>query len=149
MGSWCTICADRPRAVRRQRGFTLLEMIVVVAILGMMAMLIVSRGPMRSARLDLDGTAGQMAQSLRLARSQAIAHNRIVTWTVKPGEGFGPADRPPQPIPAGLAVAQSETIGFAGDGSSSGGQVILRGRGRQVAIAVDWLTGRVRLAESQ
>jgi general secretion pathway protein H len=133
-------------AIQHQYGFTLIEMVVVLAVLGLMLGLVVSRGPAHSRRLDLDATARQVTVSLRLARARAIAENRVVRWEAGPG-GFRVDDEAPHLLPADVRFAGAGSIGFAADGSSSGGQITLRGGERQVAIGVDWLTGRVRLSE--
>jgi general secretion pathway protein H len=135
-----------PSAVRAQRGFTLIEIIVVLVILGLMLSLIVGHGPLHSQRLDLDATARQITGSLRLARSRAIVQNRTVIW-VAGANGFSLDGGPAQRLPADVAVVAAGPIGFAADGSSSGGRIALQGGDRRVAIEVNWLTGRVRLAE--
>jgi general secretion pathway protein H len=136
---------------RDQGGFTLLEIIVVLAILGLMLSLVVSRGPLHSQRLDLDATAREMAASLRLARSRAIVQDRAVTWVAGP-RGFSLDGGVPRQLPVDVAVVDSGSIGgaigFAADGSSSGGHITLQGGERRVAIEVNWLTGRVAITES-
>jgi general secretion pathway protein H len=134
------------RSGRDINGFTLIEMIVVLAILGLMLGLVVSHGPVHSQRLDLDATAQEIARSLRLARSRAIAQNRTVTWLPMRG-GYSLDGGPPRTLPADVALTAAGAIGFAADGSSSGGLVTLRGGERQIAIALDWLTGRVAIEE--
>lgn len=150
MGSWCVISSSTAmsRLSRTQGGFTLIEMIVVLVILGLMLGLVVSRAPMHSQRLDLDGVSRQMMGSLRLARSRAIAQNRTVIW-VAASSGFSLDGEAPRRLPADVTVAAGERIGFAADGSSSGGRVVLQSGERKVAIGVDWLTGRVQVAENQ
>lgn len=137
----------RPVPGTHQHGFTLIEMIVVLAILGMMLGLIVSRGPMRSQRLDLDGAGRELMGSLRLARARAIAQDRTVLWSVV-SRGYGPDGDRSHGLPLDVSVVSAGPVGFAADGSSTGGIVTLRGQGREVAIVVDWLTGRVHLGGS-
>jgi prepilin-type N-terminal cleavage/methylation domain-containing protein len=55
---------------RRQAGFTLLEMIIVIAVLGMALGLVVTRGPMRSQTMEMQAAVNQVAQGLRVARFQ-------------------------------------------------------------------------------
>ena len=74
--------AELPRT-RTTAGFTLIEVLVVLVILGLTIALIVSRGPARSTGFDLRATAGSVAQQLRLTRSEAIATDRITRFTLK------------------------------------------------------------------
>ena len=146
-----------------QAGFTLIEILAVLVVLGLAAALLAAHGPQRSAGLDLRTAVQEVAGSLRLARSRAIAGNRVV------GVAFDGAARTlaldgtqPRALPPGVAVAVTATfdpatdqqageaashavtgIRFAPDGSSTGGRVDLRDAGRRVRVAVDWLTGRV------
>ncbi|HEY4174844.1 MAG TPA: GspH/FimT family pseudopilin, partial [Rhodopila sp.] len=62
----------------RQSGFTLIEMVVVLVVLGLALGLVIARGPMHSATLDARTAARQLAQALRLARSRAIMSDRPV-----------------------------------------------------------------------
>jgi general secretion pathway protein H len=127
---------------RGARGFTLIEMIVVLAVLGLALVLVVTHGPMRSPRLELDGEARQVAGVLRLARSRAIAEERAVTVAFDTG-GYRLDRGAPVGWTNGVSPAGNGVISFTPDGGSSGGVIVLRGGERQVAIGVDWLTGRV------
>ena len=123
-------------------GFTLIEMIVVLGILAAMVGLVLSRAPLHGGRLDLDAAAQEVAESLRLARSQAIAANHAVFWTADPA-GFGAEGNLPHKVNATVIIRDAGAIVFAGDGSSSGGLVFVRSGDRNIGIDVDWLTGRV------
>jgi general secretion pathway protein H len=128
--------------VRASAGFTLIEMLVVLAVLALVVGLVITHGPVRSQRLELDAAARQVTGALRLARSRAIADERTVvfaldargyrldrdTWTTWSGEVSPRGDR--------LVV-------FTPDGGSSGARIVLNDGERAVAIGVDWLTGRV------
>src|SRR2546430_17407007 len=57
-------------------GFTMIEVIVVLAVLAFALALIVGYKPRWSSGLGLRGTAAELASGLRLARSQAILQNR-------------------------------------------------------------------------
>jgi prepilin-type N-terminal cleavage/methylation domain-containing protein len=61
----------------RQKGFTLIEMLVVIAVLGVVLALLSSYAPphVASAR----ATAARLAASLAAARASAIAENHAVT----------------------------------------------------------------------
>ena len=58
------------------------------------------------------------------------------------------ANAPNQPDTPGLAPARrTGAISFAPDGSSSGGRIERADGGRRMRVSVDWLTGRVGVAE--
>jgi general secretion pathway protein H len=133
------------RGADRAAGFTLIEMIVVLVIVGLALGLVITRGPVRSQRIDLDGSAREVMGTLRMARSRAIAQNRPVLWIGGP-QGFRVDGDGGHRLASGVTLAESRPISFAGDGSSSGGRIVLRDGARDVVINVDWLTGRVGLA---
>ncbi len=122
-----------PSNANRTSGFTLLEMLVVIAIMGLvLAMLTGFRQP-KSQWLQTQTAARQVAQALREARGEAIA------------EGHPVAPQLPH-LPAAIPVniqAPPGGIVFSPDGSASGGTVLLGGGGKQIAVNIDWLTGRV------
>lgn len=148
------------RAKKRQAGFTLLEMIIVVAVLGLAIGLIVTRGPMRSPKLEMQGAVNAVAQGLRVARSRAIATNRPVRFAVDiPAHSVGVESETPTVLPKAISIAMlavsEETRGtrlaairFNGDGSATGGRIEL-GDGQRVAqVNVEWLTGRVTVVQA-
>ncbi len=132
----------------RHSGFTLIEVIVVLAILGLALVLVVGYKPPWSSGLGLKGTAAELASGLRLARSEAIASNRSVVLDT------GAERRLPGNVSIELLTIAGEREGagtgdirFNPDGSSTGGRIAL-GDGRQrLAIGVDWLTGRISVAD--
>ena len=149
-----------PNSGRRnaQAGFTLIEVLVVLVVIGLATALLAMRGPQRSPALDLRTASEEVAGSLRLARTRAIAGNRVV------GVTFDAATRSvrldgtaARTLPPGIGINVTSTlrekaderlaaIRFAPDGSSTGGQVELQGRGRRVEVAANWLTGRVTVS---
>lgn len=143
----------------RDAGFTLIEVIVVLVVLGLVGGLVLSRGPAHSAALDMRLASGSVAQALRLARTRAIASNQGVSVVFDTQAGtmqVGAA--PPHRLPPGLEMAVTAmadqasgpraVIRFLPDGSSTGGRVDLAGNGRSVQVGVDWLTGRVTAADA-
>jgi general secretion pathway protein H len=145
----------------RQAGFTLLEMIIVVAVMGLAFGLIVARGPMRSQAMEMHAAVSDVAQGLRLARSKAIATNSTARLTVDLRQpSFRIDNGGPKPLPPWLTVAMTavsdETLGqrlaairFNGDGSASGGRIDLTNGVRHAQIGVDWLTGRISVLQPQ
>ncbi len=133
------------------RGFTLLEMLAVVAVLGLALGLVLSRGPMRSPALEARAAADSITQALRAARAQAIAEGRPVAFVLDARrheymtEG---ALAHALPIaPTVTITAPAAGIRFAPDGSSSGGRIAVEDQGHAVSVSVAWLTGRVTTAE--
>jgi general secretion pathway protein H len=137
----------------------LIEVLVVLVILGLTVALIVSRGPARSTGFDLRATAGDIAQQLRLARSEAIATDRITRFTLDPSDRRYETNDVAGPVlPPELTLAMTTATGgkprpltvitFAPDGSSSGGRVVLVAGANAMQVLVDWLTGRVSVANA-
>jgi general secretion pathway protein H len=143
----------------KRAGFSLIELVVALAVLGLALVLITGYKPPWSSSLGLDGTARELAAQLRLARSQAIVANRAVTFGLDlAGHRYRVGTDTPRPLPGNYQIAlltvagekASATAGgirFNPDGSSTGGRITLAEAKRRVAVGVDWLTGRVSIAD--
>ena len=137
-------------------GFTLVEMLVVVAILAAALFLLAVRGPARNAALDLRAATEQVAGSLRLARARAIETGGPVQWTLdSAAHGYRLGSELPRPLPPALAASAQNADGrpatgvrFAPDGSASGVQVVLALGTRRTVVGVNWLTGRVSVSSA-
>jgi general secretion pathway protein H len=147
----------RAAGAHRQAGFTLLEMIIVVAVIGLALGLALTRGPVRSPKVEMQAAVNTVTQGLRLARSRAIATNRPVRFAVvAPLHAFRTdADTPVTLAPSiNIAMLQAaEEVGklpvirFDGDGSATGGRIEVAGGQWATQIDVDWLTGRITVAQ--
>jgi general secretion pathway protein H len=141
-------------------GFSLLEMLAVVAILALVATVVMPSLARPSESVALQASARDLVSALRLARAAAIARNAEMTLTIDVDRRIfespaNPARSFAADVAAQLKVAEPERAGwsrgsfrFYPDGSSTGGDVLLSLRGKQARICVDWLTGQARQAGS-
>jgi general secretion pathway protein H len=145
----------------REAGFTLIEIIVVLAVVGFALLLIVGYKPPWSSGLGVRGAAAEVASSLRLARSEAILRNRPVAFEIDLASrrfraGSGAVRQLPPQLSIALLTVQGERrdvstgdIRFNPDGSSTGGRISIAAGKRAVTVGVDWLTGRVSVADAR
>ncbi|MBK8182866.1 MAG: GspH/FimT family protein [Candidatus Competibacteraceae bacterium] len=144
----------------RQRGFTLLELLVVLVI----AVLLVALTPPLLSRMsgatELRGAARQIAAGLRLAREQAVTRQQDAVMTLDLAQHrFAVSGDPrevvlPESVALHLYTAQSELVDqatggirFFADGSSTGGAITVSGPKLAYRVNVDWLTGAIAIVE--
>ncbi len=141
----------RTSAAPAEGGFTLLELLVVMTILGVLAVAGIAALPQGESGAHLRRLAWQMAQVARDARAEAVATGQVVELRT---ERAGPSaavlvagQRHAAPaysvqIASSNAGEHRSSIVFYPDGSSNGGTILIGEEApRQVHIA--WLTGRV------
>ena len=149
-----------PQRHAAARGFTLLEMLVVLAIMALVAALVLPTFGSGVSTSELRSSARQIAAGLRAARSEAVSQRRE-TFLVLDLEGRRfKVDRDPKEytlpprIEMKLFTAQRDivdaktgAIRFYPDGGSNGGRITVAAGERKFDIDVDWLTGRVAILE--
>lgn len=137
-------------------GFTLIEMIVVLAVIGLVLALVLPNLGHSSGRYALAATAHDVAATLRIARDRAIARNRPTRFVAN-ASSFGSAeDHHLRQVPPGITLSivgreqtvtrdRASGIRFFPDGSSTGGRIDLKAGTARYAVLVDWLNGDVSI----
>jgi general secretion pathway protein H len=139
----------------KSAGFTLVELLVVMGIMGLILTGVLAAKP-KTAATRVAVAARAIAASLQLARTQAMASNAetVVRIDVERRQ-FGVAGSMhalPRGMTVAMTVAETERIADSGgmrfypDGQSSGGEIVLMLEGRASRVAVNWLTGEPRLS---
>lgn len=141
-------------------GFTLIEMLAVIAILAAVTVLTIPAIMRKPDHLVLRDTVRQMRQMLLLARSTAVTRNAETVFFIDLKEhSFGLQDghtgELPKEMSATFKVAEPERftasrggIRFFPDGSSTGGELTFALHGKTARLCVHWLLGRPVEAES-
>lgn len=139
------------------RGFTLMELLVVLTILGLVLLLALPVLERNLPGLELRTEARSLASVLQEARARAIGRNEEVTIVIERQGGIVKADgrqvvqlnrRIAIAPHAGEALSAGDSeIRFFPDGTSTGGHLTLVLGERQRHVFVDWLTGAVSIPE--
>src|SRR5215469_4245145 len=139
-----------------EEGFTLLEMVCVVAIIALLAAILLPAIPHATSRAQLEAFALETASVLTTDRSEAMRrHEQIVTAVNAAARSIrsGATGRLVN-IPADVVVSAAlparcnqrpafATISFFATGMSCGGSIVLTRLGAGYEIRVNWLTGGV------
>jgi general secretion pathway protein H len=143
---------------RNSQGFTLLELLVVLAIMVMVYALVPPLFSVGGSTTELRAAARHLAAGLRKARSEAITGKTETLLAVDvearkfrlsgdPKTYSLPRDAKISVYTARTEVVSEQTgaIRFYPDGSSTGGRITVASGERKFRINVDWLTGRVEI----
>jgi len=143
-----------------RRGVTLLELLIVLAIMAIVAGFVIPMfgGPVSTS--ELRSAARQLAAGLRLAQSEAVSQRRQTFLVLDvAGKRFKVDNDPqehklPSKVELKLFTAQndlvSESVGsirFFPDGGSNGGRITVASGDRKFDVDIDWLTGRVAILD--
>lgn len=149
---------SRTDAPPRNGGFTLLELLIVLAIVVLIAAVSIPNLRLPGIATNAAGAARQLASGLADARQTAIFANRetplIVdiqnrTFSVGSGQAVTLAGIRKITLLTGERDVLDEDRGeirFFPDGSAGGGEITLQDEaGNTATIRVNWLTGRIAL----
>jgi general secretion pathway protein H len=143
----------------RANGFTLLEMLAVILLIGIAAAAVsisVTQG-LASARVRAAGS--ELAGALRAARAQAIVRGHDQNFDVDTqANSYRNVKQEDVRLPKGMRVSITSAkedqpndhtgrIRFFPDGSSTGGRITLQSGKREWHVNVSWLTGEVRVVD--
>ena len=142
------------------RGVTLLELLIVLAIMAIVAgfMIPMFGGPISTS--GLRSAARELAAGLRLAQSEAVSQRRQTFLVLDvAGKRFKVDNDPhehrlPSKVELKLFTAQNDlvsdsvgSIRFFPDGGSNGGRITVASGDRKFDVDIDWLTGRVAILD--
>jgi general secretion pathway protein H len=142
------------------RGVTLLELVIVMMLMAIIAAIALPMFGNGVSTSQLRSTAREVAASLRMARSEALATRkeaRLVLNLEQRTFQLEHETRPhamPKDVELKLFTAQSDivdekmgAIRFYPDGGSNGGRITIASGERKYEVDVDWLTGRVAILD--
>lgn len=141
------------------RGFTLVELMLVIMLIAASYVLVPRYLFSGVSGADLKASSRDIAAGLRMARADAITKRRdsaLVLDLEKRSFSVsgGHSRQLPEALELKLVTAQSEVVNerqaairFFPDGSSTGGRVTVASGQRKYEVDVDWLTGRVTIAQ--
>jgi general secretion pathway protein H len=148
-----------PCRYQRSAGFTLIELVVVLAVMSLMIAMVAGRGSPVSPSTHARGAIRVISGALRAARSEAVMSNRSVAFNLDTtNRRFWWGSQPPVTLSGDLSLAlltaSDQTAGdaigrirFDPDGGSTGGRVAIATGDRTWWVGVDWLSGRVSIVE--
>ena len=139
-------------AQEKQEGFTLVEMLVVLALIAFAMTISLPYATKTGDARQLEALSSTIIAELRMSRAKAIAQNRKVSLVVDLKERTINSS-PPITIPASINInlltVQGQTpfdrfgFNFYPDGAASGGKIVLTLEERKREIDVNWLTGAI------
>lgn len=153
---WSAPLRRLPRPVRAVAGLSLLEMLLVVALIAIIGVVVATSMQGGIDGLRLRNAGKEVASQLRYTRTQAIATGQRQRFLIDPqARTWEAANGRRGTLPATLdvrfrgareaAVAPGQgAIAFFPDGASSGGSIDLQVRDAVWHIDVGWITGEVR-----
>ena len=151
-----TLPAARAESGRGERGFALIEMLCVLAIIGMLAAIVLPAVPRSTTRAKLESYAVATAALLKSDRSAALRRQIQVATQIDAASRLirsgatGRIIRLPNDVVLDAILASrcadriaGRSIDFFPSGMSCGGVIAMSRPGMGVEVRVNWLTGGV------
>ena len=137
---------------KKVEGFTILEMLVVIALLALISGLSFSLSGHRTKSVDLESATSHILGALRLTRTAAISRNtELLFWFDSQRQIYGSPVIETRNMPRGITIHISGIVAsdnaavvsfiFFPNGTSSGGELLLRSGDQHSRIYVNWLMG--------
>jgi general secretion pathway protein H len=143
---------------KAEAGFTLVEMVCVIAIIAMLAAILLPHISRATSRPRLEGYAVETASLLKADRTAAMRRRVAIATQVDASERYlrsgstGRILRVPDDVTfsATLPLRCNDrpafsTISFFATGMSCGGTIVLSRLGAAYEIRVNWLTGGIEI----
>ena len=141
----------------RSKGFTMIEMIVVIVLIGIVASVVTFSFTRTLAGARIQAASNDLVAGLRYTRGQAIVkgEQKVLLLDLEKNTWLAPGKDErelPKDMVLRLTTAQQELTGdkaggirFFPDGSSTGGNIAIVLGEREWRINVGWLTGEITL----
>lgn len=146
---------------RRNRGFTLVELMVVMVIVALVMGLVATSMSRSISGAEARASTRKLVASLRYTRARAIIEKREQVLLVDiDNRSYRAPGRKQVNLPEGVDVTittarselTAESVGgirFFPDGGSTGGHIELTVNDREYRINVAWLTGESRMERTE
>jgi len=138
-----------------QSGVTLIEVILVMALVGILAAILIPRADFTiSSRASVDGAAYMVASDIRYAQEYAMANRAsksVIFTSGSSAYSFNPTGQfdPSGQLPGGVTIQNNFTVTFNSLGEpilGGGGSVTISGGGETRTISVVEYTGKVTIS---